>query len=78
MVQFFKGKPFFSLYFSKQKDKHLENIGLFFENQTNRTHGDKTFSMLHDMIPDKVEEYIFLPFIKKLVDECEKELEKII
>lgn len=26
--------------------------------------------MLYDMIPEKVEEYIFLPYLKKLFDEC--------
>ena len=57
---------FCALYFSKQKDKNLENIGNFFENRKNRMYGDKTFNMLYDMIPDKVEEYIFLPFLKKL------------
>ncbi|MBS6373828.1 MAG: hypothetical protein KH431_04360 [Erysipelotrichaceae bacterium] len=44
---------FCALYFSKQKDKILKPIGDFFEmKQTRAT--DKTFSMLYDMIPDKV------------------------
>ena len=31
---------------------------------------DKTFLMLYDMIPERVEEYIFLPYLEKLFDEC--------
>ncbi len=27
--------------------------------------------MLYDMIPEKIEEYIFLPFLQKLFDECD-------
>ena len=62
---------FCALFFSKQKDKTLKHIGDFFENRTARMRGDKTFSMLYDMIPDHVEEYIFIPFIEDIVSECE-------
>lgn len=62
---------FCALYFSKQKDKTLKPIGYFFENK--RTRGtDKTFSMLYDMIPDKIDEYIFEPFLKTLFEECDQ------
>ena len=64
---------FCALYFSKQKDKTLKNIGDFFEKRRNRMYGDKTFNMMYDMIPDKVEEYIFLPFLTKLYYECDSE-----
>lgn len=63
---------FCALYFSKQKDKTLESIGNFFENRRSRMFGDKTFNMLYDMIPDKVEEYIFLPFLTDLYKECDQ------
>ena len=66
---------FCALYFSKQKDKHLENIGTFFENKRIRMMNDQTFDMLYDMIPEKVEEYIFLPYIKKLLNCPEDENE---
>lgn len=63
---------FCALYFSKQKDKNLEAIGEFFENRNRRMFGDKTFDMLYDMIPDKVEEYIFLPYLARLYEHCDK------
>ena len=64
---------FCALYFSKQKDKNLESIGDFFENRHSRMYGDKTFNMLYDMIPDKVEEYIFLPYMTSLCERCDNE-----
>ena len=63
---------FCALYFSKQKDKNLQRIGDFFENKRNKTYGDKTFSMLYDMIPEKVEEYIFTPFLSNLFKKCDE------
>ena len=62
---------FCALYFSKQKDRNLESIGEFFENRHIRMFGDKTFHMLYDMIPDKVEEYIFLPYLTRLYERCD-------
>lgn len=61
---------FCALYFSLQKDKDLARIGNSFETRRGFSSSDKTFSMLYDMIPEKVEEYIFLPYLKKLFDEC--------
>ena len=34
-------------------------------------YGDRTFNMLYDMIPDKVEEYIFLPYLTRLYERCD-------
>ena len=64
---------FCALYFSKQKDRTLGNIGNFFESQPQHMQGDETFGMLYDMIPEKVKEYIFKPFLSKLFDECDRE-----
>lgn len=62
---------FCALYFSKQKDKNLGAIGDVFEHKRSRFSQDKTFNMLYDMIPEKIEEYVFLPFLQKLFDECD-------
>ena len=35
-----------------------------------RSYTDRTFDMLYDMIPEKVERYIFLPFLEKMLEEC--------
>lgn len=62
---------FCALYFSRQKDKNLGAIGEVFEHKRSRFSQDKTFNMLYDMIPEKIEEYVFLPFLQKLFDECD-------
>lgn len=64
---------FCALYFSHQKDKALERIGESFEHRKYSSLSDKTFSMLYDMIPEKVEEYIFLPFLQKMFAKCTDE-----
>jgi hypothetical protein len=61
---------FCALYFSKQKDKTLKAIGDFFENKPSRNYTDETFGMLYDMIPEKIEEYVFEPFLTSLFKEC--------
>jgi predicted NACHT family NTPase len=63
---------FCALYFSKQKDKNLRAIGNFFENRSSRNFGDKTFVMLYDMISDKIDEYVFLPFLADLFSKCDE------
>jgi len=63
---------FCALYFSKQKDKTLGRIGDFFENKRSRNYTDKTFSMLYDMIPEKIEEYVFEPFLQSLFEKCDE------
>jgi hypothetical protein len=64
---------FCALYFSKQKDRTLAAIGAFFENKGGRNFGDSTFDMFYDMIPEKVEEYIFTPFLNNLFKQCDEE-----
>jgi hypothetical protein len=63
---------FCALFFSKQKDKFIAKLGDFFEKHQRRMFGDRTFYMLYDMVTEKVEEYIFLPFLTALFDKCEK------
>jgi hypothetical protein len=59
---------FCAVFFSRQKDKVLKKIGKLFETKHNRSFSDQTFAMLYDMIPEKVEEYIFLPFLEEIFD----------
>lgn len=63
---------FCALFFSKQKDKNLQRIGDFFEKKRIHFFATQTFEMLYDMIPEKVEEYIFMPYLDSLIDACEK------
>lgn len=64
---------FSAVFFSNQMDDQLGRIGEFFENQRHRQFGDRTFDMLYDMIPSRIDRYIFLPFLKKLWAKCDNE-----
>ncbi len=63
---------FCALFFSKQKDKFINKLGEFFEKHQRRMYSDNTFFMLYDMVTEKVEEYILLPFLTTLFDKCKK------
>lgn len=58
---------FCALSFSKQMDEDLGRIGEFFEQLSSNQRSDKAFSMLYDMIPDRVEKYIFISFLDDLL-----------
>lgn len=59
---------FTAVHFSSEYDAKLTRIGNFFEGMKNRNYTDKTFDMMYDMIPDKIERFIFLPFLEKLIN----------
>lgn len=61
---------FAAVYFASDYEDKLPGVGDYFEGQQHRSYTDRTFDMLYDMIPEKVERYIFLPFLKKLFEEC--------
>lgn len=58
---------FAAVHFSSEYDAKLRKIGNFFEKMPNRNYTDKTFDMLYDMIPEKIERFIFLPFLEQLI-----------
>lgn len=62
---------FSAVFFSSQMDDQLARIGEFFEHQRKRMQGDRTFDMLYDMIPDRIDRYVFLPFLKDLWEKCD-------
>ena len=57
---------FTAVYLASGYDSNLKDVGEYFEEVNGgRNYGDKTFDMLYDMIPEKVEHFIFLPFLKE-------------
>lgn len=62
---------FCALFFSTRMDDKLEKIGDFFEAQQTRQYSDKTFDMLYDMIPERLDRYVFLPKLKALWQQCD-------
>lgn len=62
---------FCAVFFAKQKDKYLFAIGQRFEKKKRTSQAnDQTFEMLFAMIPKKVEEYIFLPYLDDIQEKA--------
>ncbi len=62
---------FFADYYSRQDDTTLRKLGESLENNGTGRHrgkgfGDMALSMLHDLAPEKVEQFIILPFLDKI------------
>lgn len=58
---------FCAVYFASEFDSKLTKFGKFFESKGSKI-CDKTFDMLYDMIPAKVERLIFLPYLEKILN----------
>lgn len=63
---------FAAVYFASGYDNRLKKVGDFFEKAQHRSYTDRTFDMLYDMIPTKVERFIFLPFLDNLISEYQE------
>ena len=61
---------FAAVHFASGYDSKLIRVGNFFEKMQDRSYTDRTFDMLCDMIPEKVERYIFLPHLRALLEKC--------
>ena len=58
---------FTAVYFASGFDTKLINVGKIFE-AGGVNCNDLTFDMLYDMIPNKVERFIFMPYLEKLLN----------
>lgn len=61
---------FAAVYFASEYDANLYKVGSLFEKMKNRSYTDRTFNMLYDMIPEKIERFVFLPYLKELITAC--------
>jgi len=61
---------FCALHFSKSADSNLYETGRFFDERMDYSVSDNTFSMLYDMIPKKVERYIFFKYLDEMFKRC--------
>ena len=62
---------FATLFMSRQSDIFISKLGNFFEARSSRRFPVDAFSMLYDMAKDRVEEFIFIPYLTALFDECD-------
>ena len=63
---------FSAVFLSKQKDTVISHLGDFFENHARRMAGDNTFNMLYDMIPDKIDSFVIIPFLEAMLERYKK------
>lgn len=67
-------QEFFSvMYFVKADDKCLNAIGMFFDNRKEYSDSDVTFNLLYDLIPERIERNVFIPFLEDLFCKCVEE-----
>ena len=64
---------FCARYFASQKDKNLDKIGIMMDQNKLSQQTDKVLRMLYEMIPEKVIEYLIVPYMKRLIEKCESE-----
>lgn len=61
---------FAAVHFASGYDAKLYKVGNFFEKTKHRSYTDRTFEMLYDMIPEKIERYIFFPYLQDMLKKC--------
>lgn len=58
---------FAAVFFASEFDDRLVKVGRFFGSKNDRS-GDNSFDMLYDMIPQKVERFVFLPYLDEIFE----------
>jgi hypothetical protein len=61
---------FSALFMTRLDGVFFTRLGTFFENRHKQSRGDNVLKMLYDMIPNKVEKFILIPFLNDLFDKC--------
>lgn len=65
---------FCARYLADRLDRNLYRLSLtFFESKHYRYYSDNTFELLYDMDPIRIEDNVFLPFLKDLFEKCDKD-----
>lgn len=62
---------FTAVFFSSQMDDKLPLIAEQFKKMRQKNYQDKTFGMLYDMIPQRIERYVFAPYLKLTWEMCD-------
>ena len=61
------------LFMSRQTDEWISKLGNFFDKRRPMGFGTKALPMLYDIIPEKVEQFIFVPYLSELFNRCSGE-----
>jgi len=63
---------FCALFFSVQMDDTLGKTARFFGERRGRSCSDRTFDLLYEMIPEKIDRFILLPYLTALWENCDR------
>lgn len=63
---------FAAVFMSKQTDEFIGKLGSFFEKRSTRVFANSAFPMLYDIIPERVEQFIFVPYMSGLFAKCDE------
>lgn len=63
---------FTALYFSHKPDEYMLQLINYFNDEGHRGASDMVFEMLYNMNPEKIEEYLFLPYLKSIIPSDDK------
>ena len=67
---------FTAYYFAHGFDNRLTQFGRYLDEAQQRSYSDRTFDMLYDMVPNKVEHLIFYPMLSDFINSWNAEGEK--
>jgi hypothetical protein len=62
---------FTAVFMSKQNDIFITKLAGFFDKRNVRTFSNSAFPMLFDMIPERVKQFVFVPFLTELFRKCD-------
>lgn len=62
---------FCAKYLASKNDDDFYDIGMMFNNNYARSNSDQTFTMLEAMKPEKIERFVFIPFIEKIIKDSD-------
>ncbi|MBQ6408620.1 MAG: NACHT domain-containing protein [Butyrivibrio sp.] len=59
----------FAAYYAEADDERLTNLGRFLGDKGNKFNNEEAFMMLYEMAPDRVEQLMFYPYLKKIYEQ---------
>lgn len=66
-------QEYFAAVYFADNEEDLPKVGEFFDGPSHKAYSDRTFDMLYDMVYEKVDRNLFLPYLEKLFSECESQ-----
>jgi len=62
---------FAAVFMSRQTDEFISKLGSFFEKRWPGELSNSAFPMLYDIIPERIEQFVFIPYLTELLAKCD-------